>query len=74
MVILRVDARDQASQESVFDENAVRMAMLGEKLPDEQKKFMAKLRQDAYIKINDAYRPLVSPLLFADERKEKPGK
>jgi foldase protein PrsA len=74
MVILRVDGREQASQESVFDENAVRMAMLGEKLPDEQKKFMSKLRQDAYIKINDAYRPIVSPLLFADERKEKPGK
>jgi hypothetical protein len=32
------------------------------------------LREDAYIKISDNYRPLVSPILFADERKaEKPG-
>jgi peptidyl-prolyl cis-trans isomerase SurA len=73
MVILRVDARDQASSESVFDENAVRMAMLAEKAPIEQKKFMSKLRDESYIKISDTYRPIVSPILFADERKEKPG-
>jgi parvulin-like peptidyl-prolyl isomerase len=71
MVILRIDARDQASNESVFDENAVRMAILAEKMPTEQKNFMAKLRDDSYIKISDTYRPLVSPILFADERKEK---
>ncbi len=74
MVILRIDARDKASGESVFDENAVRMAMMGERLPDEQKKFMAKLREDAYIKITDSYRPIVNPILYADERKDKPGK
>lgn len=71
MVILKVDAREQASSESVFDENAVRMAILGEKMPIEQKKFMSKLRTESYIKISDTYRPLVSPILFADERKEK---
>ena len=71
MVILRVDSRAAASSDSVFDENAVRLAMMAEKLPDEQKKFMAKLREDAYIKISDSYRPLVSPILFADERKDK---
>ena len=71
MVILRVDGREAASNESVYDETGVRMAMLGERFPEEQKKFFAKLRADAYIRISEAYRPLVSPLLFADERKGK---
>lgn len=71
MVILRVDAREQASSESAFNENAVRLAVMNERLPDEQKKYFAKLREDSYIKINDAYRPTVAPLLFADERKDK---
>lgn len=73
LVILRVDGREEASSESFFDENAVRMAMMNEKAPEEQKKFMAKLREDAYIKISDTYRPTVSPILFADERKTKEG-
>lgn len=67
--ILRVDERVNASSESVFDETEVRKALTYERLPDEQKKYMSSLRQDAYIKINDAYRPLVSPFLFTDERK-----
>lgn len=71
IAILKVDQRELASNESVFDENAVRMAILNEKMPTEQKKFMSKLRTDSYIKISDSYRPLVSPILFADERKEK---
>lgn len=74
VVILRIDERQQASSESVFDENAVRMAIMSEKVPDEQKRFMAKLRENSYIKIADAYRPLVAPILFADERKDKPTK
>jgi parvulin-like peptidyl-prolyl isomerase len=73
VVILRVDERVAASNESVFDESAVRLAVMTERLPGEQKKFFAKLREDSYIKINDSYRPIVSPILFADERKEKPG-
>jgi hypothetical protein len=71
--ILRVDARDDASSEAVYDENAVRMAMLQERLPEEQKKYMSRLRDDSYIKISDTYRPIVSPILYADERKEKTG-
>ena len=71
--ILKVDSREKASSETVFDENAVRMAILNEKFPAEQKKFMAKLRDDSYIKISDSYRPIVSPILFADERKGKVG-
>ena len=69
--ILRVDARSQASSESFYDENAVRMAILTERAPAAQKEFMASLRQDSYIKISETYRPLVAPILFAEERKEK---
>jgi len=72
VLILRVDAREKASSESYFDENAVRLAITLEKAPEEQKKFLASLRADSYIKISDSYRPLVSPILFAEERKEKP--
>lgn len=69
--ILRVDERTQASSESYFDESAVRMAILAEKAPAATKEFMATLRQESYIKIGETYRPLVSPILFAEERKEK---
>jgi parvulin-like peptidyl-prolyl isomerase len=67
--ILRVDEKTNASSESFFDEGEVRRTMTYEKLPDEQKKYMSGLRQEAYIKINDTYRPLVSPFLFTDQRK-----
>jgi parvulin-like peptidyl-prolyl isomerase len=66
--ILRVDARTAAATDANFDEDAVRRAILEEKYPEAMKKYMSKLRQDAYIKISDSYRPIVSPLLFADER------
>ncbi len=67
--ILRVDERSKASSESFFDENEVRKAMTYEKLPDERKKYLSTLRQEAYIKINDTYRPQVAPFLLTDERK-----
>jgi hypothetical protein len=67
--ILRVDEKTQASSESFFDENAVRIAITSERGPAEQKKYMADLRKDSYIKISETYRPIVSPILFADERK-----
>ena len=70
VVILKVDARTQASNDSKFDENAVRLAMMAEQVPAEQKKFMASLREDSLIKISETYRPMVAPILFADERKE----
>jgi peptidyl-prolyl cis-trans isomerase SurA len=72
--IVHVDDRSAASTESVFDEEAVRVAVMKDKLPEAQKTFLAKLREDALIKINDTYRPLVSPILFADERKTKTDK
>lgn len=71
VVIYRVDEHNAASAESYFDERAVRMAMLNEKLPTAQKEYFAKLRESAYIKISETYRPIVSPILFKDERKEK---
>lgn len=67
--ILRVDEKTNASSESVFREADVRNAMTYEKLPEGRKKFMSTLRRDAYIKISENYRPLVSPILFADDRK-----
>jgi peptidyl-prolyl cis-trans isomerase SurA len=71
VAILRMDEVEKASSESVFDENAVRLAIMNEKFPDAQKKFMSKLRDDSYIKISETYRPIVAPILFADERKVK---
>lgn len=69
MEILRVDERTNATTESFFDENEVRKAMTYEKLPEERKKYLTTLRTEAYIKINDEYRPIVAPLLFEDNRK-----
>jgi|SRR6185369_3922507 parvulin-like peptidyl-prolyl isomerase len=70
--ILRIDQRTAPTSDSKFDENAVRMAIMQESFPAAQKKYMAQLREDSYVKINDTYRPLVSPILFAEERSEKP--
>ena len=70
VLVLRVDAHEAASSDSFFDEPAVRSAILQERFPEAQKKFFSTLRQDAYIKISDTYRPLVAPILFADERKD----
>ncbi len=72
--ILHVDEMTDASSESQFKEEAVRMEILKEKIGPAQKTFLAKLREDSYIKISDSYRPIVSPILFADERTKKPTK
>jgi predicted RNase H-like HicB family nuclease len=72
--IIRVDARDNASSESVFNENAVRTAMTYEKLPDERKKYLKDLRKDAYVKISESYRPLVMPFLPMEENKTEAKK
>lgn len=67
--ILRVDARTKASGESLFDESEVRKAMTYEKIPAERKKYISTLRREAYIKINDTYRPIVAPFLVNEETK-----
>lgn len=71
IVILKVDARDAASSESFFDESAVRMAIVNERGAAATKDYMTSLRQDSYIRVGETYRPIVSPILFAEERKEK---
>lgn len=72
--IFKVVAREEASQEAFFDESQVREVMTYEVLADKRKAYMVTLRADAYIKISDNYRPLVAPILFAEERKtEKPS-
>lgn len=69
--VVRLDARTAEGADAVFDEDAVRMAILNERAPAAQKEFMATLRQESYIKINESYRPTVAPILFAEERKER---
>lgn len=76
--ILRVDARQQASNESFYDEAEVRKTMTLEKIPENRKSYLVKLREDNYIKVNERYRAEVAPILYAEERKtkteESPGK
>lgn len=72
--ILRVDERTNAGSESYFDESEVRKAMTYEVLPNKRKEYLANLRDEAYIKINDKYRPLVAPILSANEKKVKSEK
>jgi peptidyl-prolyl cis-trans isomerase SurA len=74
--IFRVDERKDASKEAIFEESEVRQAMTMEIIPAERKKYLASLRGDSYIKVNDTYRPLVSPLLQAEAKPEekKPSK
>ncbi len=69
--IVFVEAREAASSDSKFDEEAVRLAILQERSPEATKKFISSLRSESYIKINERYRPLVSPILFEEERKEQ---
>ncbi len=74
MEILHVDERTKASNESYFDESEVRKAMTYEILPNKRKEYLGTLRNEAYIKINDKYRPSVSPILFTEERKAEAKK
>lgn len=69
--IFRVDDRKEASKEAYFDESEVRKAMTYEIIPAERKKYLVTLRGEAYIKINDTYRPLVSPILSAETKPTK---
>lgn len=71
--IFRVDDRKDASKESFFDESEVRRAMTLEVLEAKRKEYMSELRRDSYIKINDTYRPMVSPY-FLNENAQTDGK
>lgn len=69
--ILRVDERTAGSDESTFNENLVRQALWMEKIPAARKKFMKNLKEDAFIKIRESYRPVVTPFLDAEEKTEE---
>jgi peptidyl-prolyl cis-trans isomerase SurA len=61
--ILKVEARNAGSTAANFVENQVRGAMTEERIPKEREDYLQGLRNDAYVKIADTYRPSVEPLL-----------
>jgi peptidyl-prolyl cis-trans isomerase SurA len=61
--IFRVDARTPASTTATFNENQVREAFASEKLPTAREEYLQNLRNEAYIKISDAYGTAVYPIL-----------
>lgn len=61
--ILRVDARTPGGSTPVFNENRVREAILMEKQPKEREEYLQKLRNEAFIKVAEAHRATVEPLL-----------
>jgi parvulin-like peptidyl-prolyl isomerase len=68
-MILRVDQRVNDSATPVFNENQVRQAITMERSEAERKKYMAKLRTDAYIKIAKSYETAIMPILYKDDKK-----
>lgn len=69
VMILRVDQRVNDSSAPVFNENQVRQAITMERSAEERKKYMSKLRADAYIKVAKSYETAVTPILFKDDKK-----
>jgi peptidyl-prolyl cis-trans isomerase SurA len=61
--ILRVDTRTPAGTTPTFNDNRVRETMLLERQPKEREAFLQNLRNEAFIKVTDAYRAGVEPLL-----------
>ncbi|HUF03783.1 MAG TPA: peptidylprolyl isomerase [Aridibacter sp.] len=61
--ILRVDAKTEQGTESNFDKDKVLQAIMEEQVPPARKKYLQFLKDDAYIKLAERYRPLVSPFL-----------
>jgi len=61
--ILRVDARTPAGTTPAFNDNRVREAMLMERQPTERETYLQNLRNEAFIKVTEAYRASVDPLL-----------
>ncbi|HEV2833875.1 MAG TPA: peptidyl-prolyl cis-trans isomerase [Pyrinomonadaceae bacterium] len=61
--ILRVDARTPAGATPTFNDNRVREAMLVERQPKEREGYLQNLRNEAFIKVTEAYKASVEPLL-----------
>lgn len=61
--ILRVDARTPAGSTPTFNDNRVREAMLMETQQKERENYLQTLRNEAFIKVTEAYRAGVEPLL-----------
>ena len=61
--ILRVDARTPGGNAPVFNDNRVREAMLMERQPKEREDYLQHLRNEAFIKVAEAHRAAVEPLL-----------
>lgn len=67
VMILRVDERTAESASTSFDESAVRSALTSERFTAERKKYLVKMRGEAYIKINESYKEAVSKALANSE-------
>ncbi|MBC7909587.1 MAG: peptidyl-prolyl cis-trans isomerase [Pyrinomonadaceae bacterium] len=61
--IIRVDERNPGADTPTFNENRVREVITAERTDKERIAYMEKLRKDAYIKVAEAYRAEVMPLL-----------
>jgi peptidyl-prolyl cis-trans isomerase SurA len=61
--ILRVDARTPGGATPTFNDNRVREAMLMERQQKEREDYVQNLRNEAFIKITEAHRAAVEPLL-----------
>ena len=61
--ILRVDARTPSGATPTFNDNRVREAILIERQPKEREDYLQNLRNEAFIKVSEAHRAQVEPLL-----------
>ena len=61
--IIRVDARTPGGTTPTFSDNRVREAMLLERQSKERDTYLQNLRNEAFIKVTDAYSASVAPLL-----------
>jgi len=61
--IIRVDERTLGGNAPTFNDNRVREAMLLERQPKERETYLQSLRNEAFIKVTEAYRAGVDPLL-----------
>jgi parvulin-like peptidyl-prolyl isomerase len=61
--ILKVDARTPAGSTPTFSDNRVREEMLKERQQKERETYLQNLRNEAFIKVTEAYKAGVEPLL-----------